>query len=494
MKDSIETRFLLIQGKLRELPVTRRFQGMLLNDLATALTDYQSGDMVGAVNRLSIVAEKIRNRKATIAYAPGLWNSLLASINSLQQSLMRRIEAHIHQFLSAPEKAPSPQGEVDPVRTQGSAGALGLPFTSRLDSSEPIFSVVNSGLGVGIVGSSLSPTTHDGSIGVQGDGRFAGVYGWTSDKDPDEITFGAVGTTEQSLPVPDLSMMAFEGKSGVYGASSDFKGVTGFSENSSGVLGLSQKETGVAGYSENKDGVIGVGSVSGVCGRSAQGIGVRGISTAPSTDNRSIGVYGEGEFAGVYGVNTNKDGYAGVFLGNVEVMGELVASASGFKVPHPLEPEHQSLCHSHVASTERLNIYSGTAVMDDQGKAWVILPAWFESLNRDFRYQLTPIGKTESAPYIEKRIEDHRFLIGGGTPGGEICWEVTGVRRDSFEEDHPLGVEGEKAFDRLLGVEGEKAFAGDGVCRGEKRGSVGLRSFRRREVKRVYRVMRQPSK
>ncbi len=39
-----------------------------------------------------------------------------------------------------------------------------------------------------------------------------------------------------------------------------------------------------------------------------------------------------------------------------------------------------------------MNIYNGTVTLDGQGRAAVALPDWFEALNRDYRYQLTPIG------------------------------------------------------------------------------------------------------
>lgn len=68
--------------------------------------------------------------------------------------------------------------------------------------------------------------------------------------------------------------------------------------------------------------------------------------------------------------------------------------------------------------------------------------AWFESLNGEFRYQLTPLGSW-SACWVAAEIADHRFLVRGG-PGARISWQVTGVRRDTWAEAHPLLVEGAK--------------------------------------------------
>jgi hypothetical protein len=39
------------------------------------------------------------------------------------------------------------------------------------------------------------------------------------------------------------------------------------------------------------------------------------------------------------------------------------------------------------------NIYDGVVTTDGSGYAVVEMPPWFEALNRDFRYQLTPVGQ-----------------------------------------------------------------------------------------------------
>ena len=40
-----------------------------------------------------------------------------------------------------------------------------------------------------------------------------------------------------------------------------------------------------------------------------------------------------------------------------------------------------------------MNVYNGNATLDRRGEAVVMLPAYFEVLNRGFRYQRTPIGE-----------------------------------------------------------------------------------------------------
>ena len=63
-----------------------------------------------------------------------------------------------------------------------------------------------------------------------------------------------------------------------------------------------------------------------------------------------------------------------------------------FKIDHPLDPSNKYLYHSSVESQVMKNVYDGIVVLDDKGGAVVVLPVWFEALNKEFRYQLTPIS------------------------------------------------------------------------------------------------------
>ena len=85
--------------------------------------------------------------------------------------------------------------------------------------------------------------------------------------------------------------------------------------------------------------------------------------------------------------------YAGYFAGNVHVAGNLSASGGKpFRIDHPLDPENKYLYHYAMESPEILNLYRGTAVLNTNGEAWAELPDYFESINRDFTYQLTAVG------------------------------------------------------------------------------------------------------
>lgn len=48
------------------------------------------------------------------------------------------------------------------------------------------------------------------------------------------------------------------------------------------------------------------------------------------------------------------------------------------------------------------------------------LPEWFETLNRDFRYQLTAVGAPGPNLYVAEEISGNHFKIAGGQPGAKV--------------------------------------------------------------------------
>ena len=174
--------------------------------------------------------------------------------------------------------------------------------------------------------------------------------------------------------------------------------------------------------------------------------------TNTSTDNTSAAIdtsdaVGYGIFAttdtgtAVFGSSTNvAAAWAGFFDGDVNVTGTLTKAAGAFRIDHPLDPEHKYLSHSFVESPDMKNIYDGVAVFDAAGEATVTLPDWFEALNGDFRYQLTPMGAA-FVPYVAQEIAGNQFKIGGGVPGRKVSWQVTGIRHDAYANAHRIAVE-----------------------------------------------------
>ena len=130
-------------------------------------------------------------------------------------------------------------------------------------------------------------------------------------------------------------------------------------------------------------------------------------------------------------------------LGNVDVHGTLTANTKDFLIDHPVDPENKLLKHTSIESPERTNIYSGSVVLDAAGEARVQLPEWIEALNKDFRYQLTCIGRPAQV-YVAQEVSEAVFIIAGGEPGMKVCWQVTGIRNDAWAQAHPFQAEEEK--------------------------------------------------
>jgi hypothetical protein len=130
--------------------------------------------------------------------------------------------------------------------------------------------------------------------------------------------------------------------------------------------------------------------------------------------------------------------------GNVSVAGTLSKGAGTFKIDHPVDPENKFLYHSFVESPDMMNVYNGNIVTSSTGEATVNLPEYFESLNKDFRYQLTVIGDFAQA-IVFKKVENNKFVIKTDKPNIEVSWQVTGIRKDPFAEKNRVVPEVEKS-------------------------------------------------
>jgi hypothetical protein len=130
--------------------------------------------------------------------------------------------------------------------------------------------------------------------------------------------------------------------------------------------------------------------------------------------------------------------------GNLTVNGTLTKSAGSFKIDHPLDPANKYLYHSFVESPDMMNIYNGVVTTDRRGMAVITLPSYFESLNRDFRYQLTTIGSFAETTVIQE-IVNNRFIVKTSKPTIKISWQVTGIRHDAYANANRMTVEEDKS-------------------------------------------------
>jgi len=207
------------------------------------------------------------------------------------------------------------------------------------------------------------------------------------------------------------------------------------------------------------DGSVGIGTSSpgaklevstdsstGVFVVSQSGVGISSIAQSARTGVSAVSQRGTGLFAaGSTGLLATGGNLAGQFIGNVDIDRDLsVGGNKFFKIDHPLDAAKKYLYHVSVESSERKNIYDGVVMLDARGEAEVTLPAWFDALNTDFRYQLTAIGAAGPDLYIAQEMSANRFKIAGGKPHMKVCWQVTGIRQDAWAKAHPLPVEQDK--------------------------------------------------
>jgi len=282
--------------------------------------------------------------------------------------------------------------------TATTGDAYGVLGTSASSSGTGVFGLDSSGMGV----------YGTGVFGVWGNGESAGAYGYNAANG----SYGELGASANGIAA------------GVYGSGPSGSGVGVYGTGLTGVAGNSTSGTGYGVY----------GSAIG------NGMGVWGT-------NNTTTAYG----VGVYGSSSSSTGFAGFFEGNVTVTGALTSGVKDFLIDHPLDPANKYLYHSSVESSEMMNIYTGNVVLDAGGEAVVQLPDWFESLNTDFRYQLTAIGAPGPNLYIAQEVQGNSFRVAGGSPGMKVSWQVTGVRQDAYAKAHPLEVEVDKP-------EGERGY------------------------------------
>ena len=98
-----------------------------------------------------------------------------------------------------------------------------------------------------------------------------------------------------------------------------------------------------------------------------------------------------------------------------------------------------------IESDEMLNVYTGNVTTDVNGYAEVQLEDWMNALNTDFRYQLTVMDKSFAQAIIWEQIDTKgKFMIKTDLPNIQVSWMVSGVRQDTWANDHRLVVEVDK--------------------------------------------------
>lgn len=306
----------------------------------------------------------------------------------------------------------------------------------------------------GLIGVTTASTTDGYGVtgvasGIEGTGVYASATAETG------LNYGVRATVKSDAGRAVYAQaVADNGQNfGVYATSASPSGigVQGWHLASSGTAAAVRGDT--ASTSANAVGVL--GQITSTAGGSFAAA-VRGNNN--STGGNGIGVYG-GHAGGGYGVfgtsvtgsgivgNAGATGTAGTFFGKVDVTGNLSKGAGSFKIDHPLDPTNKYLYHSFVESPDMLNIYNGNVTLDADGNATVSLPTWFQALNMEFRYQLTPIGAPGPNLYVAAEVSGNQFKIAGGAPKSKVSWQLTGIRQDPYAQAHRIPVEQDKSAD-----------------------------------------------
>ncbi len=285
-----------------------------------------------------------------------------------------------------------PKGSTGATGPQGPAGGINLPYsTYGYENGYPVFEIQNLGTATGYY------QTADGIEGIGG-------YSESSEG------YGGSGVVGQGGPANGNDSTAYtQGGYGVKG--------TGGSGN--------PYYNGDAGSIGGPGGVF-TGGPSGGSG----GTGGYGLEAFDNYNN-SIAVYAVGDIAGY-------------FIGSVDVYGNLSKSGGSFKIDDPLDPANKYLYHSFVESPDMKNVYDGVVVTDGGGNAVVTLPDYFESLNSDFRYQLTTVGQQAQA-WVASEISGNHFTLRTDHGGVKVSWQVTGIRQDAWAKAHRIPNEVDKS-------------------------------------------------
>jgi len=296
------------------------------------------------------------------------------------------------------------------------SGAQGIAIYGEITNTSNAYSAIQG----------ISSSNQDNTSGLSGyfDGAAAGygIYGKnTSQTSGSQAIIGINERTSGGWGVEGF------GINGVYGRTNDAGGF--------GLVGYN-----FSSYNADANGgvaVEGYGNV-GVMGetQNGKGAGVYGKNVSSSTSDDDVGVWGASNSGiGVYG----EGGWIGLGVqGDAIITGTLSKGGGSFKIDDPRDPANRYLVHSFVESPDMMNVYNGNVILDENGEAVIELPEYNKILNKDFKYQLTAIGSAMPNLYIAQKVEGNTFKIAGGTPNGEVSWQVTGVRKDPWANAHRI--------------------------------------------------------
>lgn len=262
----------------------------------------------------------------------------------------------------------------------------------------------------------------DGGHGVYGEG-VNGVVGETNNAGGG----GVYGINNNSTGSGSGAAVIGDGNYGVWGQTTyGPAGVFGINTRTNGGHGVwGQGVNGVVGESSdiNGYGVWGSNSATTDPGTGVAGVGVTGVAGQSTNTSLSYGLYSYDD-----GGITNQLDVGGNFF---------AGGTKSFRIDNPNDPANKFLVHFCAESPEVLNIYRGTIILDNNGEAIVELPNYFEEINKNFSYSLTPVGSAAPNIFIKEKVSNGKFIIAGGNPNQEIDWVVYAERNDKYLQNNP---------------------------------------------------------
>ncbi|NLL29082.1 MAG: hypothetical protein GX259_09820 [Bacteroidales bacterium] len=322
----------------------------------------------------------------------------------------------------------------------GHSGIGGAILTENSNVNNP-FNVIQSTIfsDYNATGDDIGPGAVAGFY--EGKGNGIGIYGQVSSTS----TKGRAGVLGINLR-KEQATVGVEGRGnvGVYGRNNTAiagYGVGGITTLGDGVHGETADPANYGVCGVNNATTSGVGTIgngfNGVLGQST-GVGGYGIwGNALNTNGR--GVYGIGYY-GVYGESTHPDdnqkwgvytmqhlGAEGVIMAGMDLAS---LGTKSFVIEHPKQKD-KLIKHYCIEAPRAINMYRGNVVLDGNGEAIVQLPDYFELINANYSYHLTPIGAYANL-YIKEKIKDGKFKIAGGSANMEVSWTVYADRNDDY--------------------------------------------------------------
>lgn len=393
------------------------------------VTNYTAGNGISiAGNTLSVAVPLTLNAATTIA-----------------NSSILRVEQSNNASNSTPVVALAGVN----LRTSGTAQDVGVMGETNSVLGRALFGHCIGNLGIAL----HAVCEGTGGTGVQSEvagSNATGVYSEAKSTTGNTYGVWSVVNSPTGISVLALSTSATGTNYGVYASSDSASGfgVLGLNDNSTSGIGVKGLASGSSGIGINGVASSPSGSTYGVYGQveSDTGRALFGLANSSSgvsyglraESNSTIGrgVYGQANSAsGVnYGVRGSTSSTSGF---GVYSVGDFGASGNkAFRIDHPLDPANKYLMHYSAEGPLPQNIYNGIVTTDGAGYAWVDLPDYYQSINKDPRYTLTVIDSGDDfvMSKVTKPITGNRFQIRTSKPGVQVSWEVKATRWDAYNQ------------------------------------------------------------